>query len=148
MKVILLEDVTRLGQKGDVKEVKKGYARNFLLRRNLVKPATPETLKEVEKLRAQKEIELRAAQSEFQTMIDKLNNITVVLEAKANEQGGLFRAITKKQIVSGLAKQGFTMLEEDDIYITEPIKKIGEYIVTIQRGNTSGKLKIVLLKKE
>ncbi|MBI5787090.1 MAG: 50S ribosomal protein L9, partial [Candidatus Niyogibacteria bacterium] len=66
----------------------------------------------------------------------------IELEAKANEQGGLFRAITAKQIAASLAKNGAGEIKEADIDIEEPIKKTGEHLVRIKRQDISEKIKI------
>jgi len=147
MKVILLKDVLHLGQKGEVKEAKEGYARNFLFPHGLAKPATSENLKEAERLKRERETKNQSELAGFQTALDKLKESGIEMEAKANEQGGLFRAITPKQIISALAKNGAGEIKEDDLNIEEPIKKTGEHSIEIKRLDISGKIKILVKAK-
>lgn len=147
MKVILLQDVMHLGNKGDIKEVKDGYARNFLFPRGLAKIATAAVIKEMEQMEQEKAVDLRARESAFGQALARLKDATINLQAKANKQGGLFRAISKKQILAALNKQGFDAIQEDDIQITEPIKKIGEHAAVVKRGETEGQLKIMVKAK-
>lgn len=148
MKVILLQDVIQVGQKGDMKEVKDGYARNFLFTQGLAKPATPAAIQEAQRLKKQGVDKGLLAQETFRKTIEKLKDTTITLLARVNEKGGLFRAISKKQIISELAKKGFEAISEDIIQIAEPIKKAGEFEVKIKQGDIEGKLKVVIEAKK
>ncbi|MEK7599099.1 MAG: 50S ribosomal protein L9 [Patescibacteria group bacterium] len=142
MKVILLQNLPHLGQKGDIKDVKDGYARNFLFPQNLAKPASEGAIKEAEALKTKRESGLAVQKSAFAEAAGKLKDSVIEFEAKTNEQGGLFRAISKKQIAAKLAKIGFKDISESEILIKEPIKKTGEHEAIIERGEIRGTLKV------
>lgn len=147
MKVILLKDVAHLGQKGDIKEVKEGFGRNFLLARGLAKAATPEVLKEAERIKKELGLKAGAELSAFETTLKNLEGKNVEIEAKANAKGGLFRAISAKQIIAALKKAGVEEITEADLNIKEPIKNIGEHNIEIKRGGISTELKISVKPK-
>jgi len=147
MKIILLKDVPRLGQKGDTKETKEGYARNFLFPQGLAKPATPKNLKEADRLKREREVKGLAEFSEFKTALDKIKESGIEMEAKTNQQGKLFRAISARQILSQLKKSGIEEIKEEDLRIKEPIKSTGEHSVEVNRKGISEKIKVVIKAK-
>lgn len=128
MKIILTENVRDLGQIGDTLEVKHGYARNFLIPKNMAVLATAENLKQVDELKKKKVL---AFQEEFEKMrgaAERLKNRKMIIEAKADEKGNLFAGINSKNIADSLKKQGIEV-EPDFVLISEPIKKLGVYAV-------------------
>ena len=131
MKVILLQDVKKIGMKGEIKEVADGYARNFLLPQNLAILATPQAIenfiKQAEAARQAAEIDLKATQD----LASRLDGQEVRLKAKSSKDGKLFGGISAMQIVAALQKQGFKLLKEQ-IIISEPIKSAGEHKITAQ----------------
>lgn len=147
MKVLLLKDVPSLGQAGDIKEVKDGFGRNFLLARGLAKPATPKAIQESERLSWERAMKRNQEAEIFAKEAEKLKETVVVVEAKANEQGGLFRAVGKKQIETALKKIGLEAVTEGDIKIKVPIKNVGEHQAEIIHGGISGKIKIIVKAK-
>lgn len=147
MKVILSQDIPHLGQRGDIKEVKEGFGRNFLLARGLAKVVTPEVLKEVERIKKEQGIKAGAELSAFETAIKNLEGKNVEIEAKANAKGGLFRAMSTKQIIAALKKADVKELTEADLKIKEPIKKVGEHKIEASRKGISVEIKIVVKAK-
>ncbi|MBI5022680.1 MAG: 50S ribosomal protein L9 [Candidatus Magasanikbacteria bacterium] len=131
MKIILLQDVKKIGMKGEIKEVSDGHARNFLLPQNLAIFATPKAIenfkKQVEAARQTAEKDLQATQN----LASRLDGEEVRLKAKASKDGKLFGGISAAQIVSALDKKGFIILK-NQIVISEPIKSIGEHRVIVQ----------------
>ena len=104
MKVILLEDVNKVGKKDQVLEVKEGYARNYLFAKKLAIEATPANMKELkrqEEIRANKAAQIKA---EAEDLAGKLKEITVTITTKAGEGGKLFGAVTNKEIAERLEK--------------------------------------------
>ena len=148
MRVILQQDIIHLGQKDDIKDVKSGYARNFLFPQHLAKPATPQAIQQALRLKEQKKARVALHKDEFRTLISKFEGMTFTLSAKANEQGGLFRAISKKQIVALLIKRGIEGVTEEDIEIEHPIKKVGEHQIMIQRRDISVSVKLMIEEKK
>ncbi len=130
MKVVLVEDIENLGKKGDIKEVADGYARNFLLPNKLVKQATKKVL---EKLEKEKEIVTQKAEDELkaiQEIISKIDGQEIEIPMKLKEKGEIYGSITPYKISQALKKKGFD-IKKTQINFKEPIKKLGEYQVTI-----------------
>ncbi|TSC90821.1 MAG: large subunit ribosomal protein L9 [Candidatus Berkelbacteria bacterium Licking1014_96] len=128
MKIILLDSVDNLGEKGEVKEVKKGYFRNFLFPRNLAKIATDEEILKIEaemKRREEKEAE---ELKELQSKADKLKSNPVTIEARLIAGRKLFGSIKGKEIAQKLG------LKSKQIKILSPIKAAGEHKVIINLG--------------
>jgi len=127
MKVILKQDVKSLGKKDDIVEVNDGYARNFLIPRNLAVEAsstnvnTVKLKKQAEENKKQKELE------NAKKLAQKLNNITLVMKAKIGENGKLFGSITNKEIADKLKEMHGIDIDKKMLAMSENIKSIGIY---------------------
>lgn len=122
MKVILLEDVNKVGKKDQVLEVKEGYARNYLFAKKLAIEATPANMKELkrqEEIRANKAAQIKA---EAEDLAGKLKEITVTITTKAGEGGKLFGAVTNKEIAERLEKDFGYKVDKRKIELAENIK--------------------------
>ncbi len=144
VKVILLKDVDNLGKKFDVKEVRLGYARNFLLPKNLVRLATEENLRwlenQLDKVRKKAEKEL----AEIQKIAERLEGLEVNFEVKLGEKGELFESINSSKISKRLKEMGFD-IKRNQILLESPIKKMGEFPVKISfPHNLEVEIKIVV----
>ena len=131
MKVILLQDIEKLGKKYEVKEVKNGYARNFLIPQGLVKIATDEAL---EWLKIQKEAGEKKAEQALKTIQEvasALDGQEVIISVKVGEDGQLFESISVQKIFDELKKMGFNV-KKKQIDLAEPIKELGEFPVKIK----------------
>ncbi|AEE92712.1 50S ribosomal protein L9 [Tepidanaerobacter acetatoxydans Re1] len=132
MKVILLEDVKKLGKKGDLIDVADGYARNYLFPRNLAEEATAGSIKQLKQEKTalerkkQKEIEIA------KQIAEKLSQTSVTLKVKAGDKGKLFGSVTTKDISDALKKQHKVEIDKRKIEISEPIKSLGSYVVDIK----------------
>ncbi|OBR66649.1 50S ribosomal protein L9 [Paenibacillus oryzae] len=124
MKVIFLQDVKGQGKKGEVKEVSEGYVRNFLLPKGLAKPASDGNLKTLEVQNASEAKRKQQEKADAQELGKKLEEMKVVVKAKAGEGGRLFGAITSKQIAEALAAQGIK-IDKRKIELEEPIRTLG-----------------------
>ncbi len=148
MKVILLEDVEKLGKKYDLKEVKDGYARNFLIPKKLVKPATKEALRWLE---AQKELLAKDHDDTFkkaQEAASKLDGMEVTIEAKIGDQGQLFEKITAQKIADHLKSLGFDV-KKAQIQLENPIMELGEFPVKVALDhNLEAGIKIIISQEE
>ena len=125
MKVILLEDVKGLGKKGDMVNSKTGYARNFLFPKGLAVEATPANKKKWEEemeIKRQKEAEEK---KEAMDLKDKIEKITLKMEAKGGEGGKLFGSITSKDIAEELEKQFKLDIDKRKIELKDNIKSSG-----------------------
>jgi large subunit ribosomal protein L9 len=149
MKVILLKDIDKLGKKYEIKEVKDGYARNFLIPQGLAKIATKGFLKilETEKKNEEKraEEELRKTQ-EMANQIDGQDFIITLRVGK--EQGQLFESITVQKISEKLKEMGFD-IKKDQILLLEPIKELGEFPVKIKfEHNLEAEIRIIVVEEK
>lgn len=126
MKVIFLHNVKGVANEGDIKEVKEGYAKNFLFKKSLAVEATPANLKAREdKLEAIKEREaLKIA--EAKALAEKLKSVNVVFNHKAGETGRLYGAVTGQEISDALAKQG-VHIDKKLFDLKEAIKETGSH---------------------
>lgn len=141
MKIILLQDISKVGKKYEVKNVKDGYGRNFLLPRKLAELATPGNLKNLEARKiAEEEKKKRTEQKLLQTY-EQLKDKEIIVSARANEEGELYGSVGVAEIAEELKKQGFEIPEEH-IKLEEKIKKTGEYEVPIQIGELKAKFKL------
>lgn len=128
MKIILLDKVEPLGEKGEVKEVKKGYFRNFLFPRGLAQVATDEDLNEIEKEKKEKEKKEAKKAEDLQKKAEELKGKKIEIKARLIAGRRLFGSIKPKDIAKKLD------LEEKQIDLKEPIKSAGEHKVKISLG--------------
>lgn len=147
MRVILLKDVDKLGKKHEVKEVKNGYARNFLILKGLARPATKEALIWLE---TQKEIEEKKAENDLkkiQELASIIDDQEVVFSVKVGEEEHLFESITAQKISEKLKEGGFDV-KKSQIDLLEPIKELGEFPVKIKfEHNLESEIKVIVNKE-
>ena len=134
MKVILLKTIQNLGQSGEIKEVKEGYARNFLIPNGLAKIATDKTLKELENLKAKKMKAEKNKGKKYKGIARKLDNLKLIINAKADESKTLFGSINVNKIAEELKTRGYS-IEAKFIKLEQPIKQLGYYDVLIDFGS-------------
>ena len=146
MKILLWQDVEKLGKRGEVVDVREGYARNFLFPRRLASKPTPSMYKEfeLEKRRVAKQEAVLI--SESKAVAGKLAGITSVsIEVNTNDEGHLYGAVTPSMVAEALKDQGLKV-EARAIEIAEPIKQVGTYEVTINlHREVKPKLKVWVL---
>lgn len=131
MKVILKHDVKGLGREGDMKEVKDGYARNFLLPTGKAVVADKGALANWERHRDQREERDRTLRADAQATADRLNELKIEIAVKAGERGRLFGAVTSHQIVEAIRREGVE-LDRHALHLREPIKALGDYRVDVR----------------
>lgn len=147
MKVILVENVDRLGNIGDIITVKDGYARNYLIPKNKAKPATPGNMKMLESLKKKKAEEDAKIKALAQALGDKISKISLTIPAQAGEEEKLFGSISNDMIAEALAEEGIS-IDKRDIVIEEPIKSLGVYQVTVKISpEVKTNLKVWIVKK-
>lgn len=148
MQIILQEDVDKLGVRGDVVTVAEGYARNFLLPKNLALPASAGNLKRLEKIRATLAKKTATERDAAQKQADVLGGTTVTLTRKAGENDQLFGSVTSADIADSLAKQGFE-IDKRRIQLADPIKVVGEYQVPVKlHREVTAEVKVIVKKEE
>lgn len=129
MKVVLTENVKNIGQKGEEKEVKPGFARNYLFKNKLAIPAaSPEALILLEQ-KEKKEIESKGESEKIKSTISKYVGKEIVFNKKASAEGKLFAGINQKEIIEKVEELlGFKI---SSVELEDPIKSTGEYVVMI-----------------
>lgn len=132
MKVVFFEDVEGTAQVGEVKEVKNGFARNFLLPRGVAGPTTKDNLQHAAAL-AQKEARRQEKlDTEARKTTDKITDYTVTLEARVGETGRLFGSITNRDIAEKLNSSTGLSVDPHTILLPEPIRELGSRHVTVK----------------
>ncbi len=131
MQVLLRKTVERLGEIGDIVDVKTGYARNHLLPHGLAAPVNDENIRRVQIEKKNAAAASRLHEQEIDVLAEKLASASITLSAKANEEGHLFGSITVERIADALKNEGYNV-EEKMIYLSDPIKELGVTEVPIQ----------------
>lgn len=131
MKVLLYEDIKRLGWLGDVVEVTEGYARNYLLPQGLAKVATEANIRAIAQEKAKRAEQRLRERKRIETATEAVDGAEAVLAARANEQGVLFGSVTEPMIAANLRAQGFEVADEI-VRMPEHIKHIGTHDVTLR----------------
>jgi large subunit ribosomal protein L9 len=131
VKVILKHDVKGLGHEGDLKEVKDGYARNFLLPTGAAVIADKGAVANWERHREQREERDRAYRADAEATAEKLRELKVEIPVKAGERGRLFGAVTSHQIADHVNRAGIE-LDRHALHLREPIKALGDYKVDVR----------------
>jgi large subunit ribosomal protein L9 len=131
MQIILQEDIDKLGHRGDVVTVTPGYARNYLLPRNLAVEATSGNLKAIERIRASLAKKTATEMAVAQKQAELLNGVAVKFARKTGENDQMFGSVTSGDIADALAAQGFKV-DKRQVQLAEPIRIIGESLVTIK----------------
>ena len=148
MKVILLQDVDKIGKKHEVKEVANGYARNFLIARELAKPATKEALIW---LAAQKEIEEKKAEislKKIQDFVSSIDSQEIIFPVKMGDKEQLFESITAQKIADKLKEAGLEV-KKNQIQLASPIKDLGEYSVKINfEHNLEAEIRVIVVEEK
>jgi len=131
VKLLLKESIKHVGKVGDIVEVSPGYARNYLLPKDLAVEPTPNNVKKIEARR--KEIERIEAEKrkDQAAIIEKLKEVEVTLERRANEQGHLFGSVSATDIAKALQGQGYNV-NPDDVNLPGKLDRIDTYQVTIK----------------
>jgi large subunit ribosomal protein L9 len=132
---ILLKDVERLGEKGTVVDVSKGYLRNYLIPRKLAQPATKGA---VEAARRASEAEQRAAEvaaGRAQEEAELLNRTVLTISQQAGDDGRLFGSVTTQDIAEAIQEARGIVVDRRKVHLDEPIKHVGTYVVVVEVGD-------------
>lgn len=130
-KVLLREDVDDLGARGEIVRVRAGYARNYLLPRNLAVEATTGNVKGIESERAallKKEAKERASAD---AQSQQMSTLELEFRRKAGEQGALYGSVTSMDVAEALRERGYE-IDRHRIHLREPLKRVGEYTVPVR----------------
>ena len=144
MRVVLLQDVPKVGRKHEVKNVASGHALNFLIPKRLADAATPTIIKKLEEEKALASVERSIREDLLAKSLKSIDGIVVKIEEKANDKGHLFAAVHKEQLIHQISKQtGFEILPEF-IILEKPIKEVGEHTVAVKVGDKNAEFKVVV----
>ena len=131
VKLLLKESLKNVGKVGDIVEVSAGYARNYLLPKDLAVQPTPNNVKKVEARRKEIEKQERDRRDQQEALIGRLTGIEITLERRANEQGNLFGSVTATDIAKALQAQAFNV-NPDDVNLPGKLDRIDTYMVKIK----------------
>jgi large subunit ribosomal protein L9 len=131
MEVILREDVSNLGHRGDVVKVADGYGRNFLLPKNLAMEATPANKAVIEQMKAAAVRRSAKEKAEAEQLVTQLNTVALVFARKVGEGDHLFGSVTSSDIAQELAAKGFN-IDRRKVQLDEPLKSTGEFHVPVK----------------
>lgn len=141
MKVILLQDVAKIGRRFDIVEVPHGYALNKLVPQGLAKEATSENVKQVKARSEHIAAEHAASDEAFAAAAETLAGKTITIAAPANEQGHLFEAVKPDRIVEAIRDAGATVTPQQ-IHIGTPIKSVGLHTIDLISGDQRHELTV------
>ena len=149
MKVILLEDVKGTGKQGDVVNVSDGYARNFLLKKNLAKEATKSAVNEINQQKESQRIKEAALKAKAEELASEVNEMSVTIYAKTGEGERLFGSISVADIAKAIKKEYDIDIDKKKITLNDHIKLLGEYECKVKLyAGVSANLKVIIARKD
>ena len=147
MNIILMENVEKLGQVGDVVKVKNGYARNYLLPRQLGMPATEGNIKRIEKEKVKRLAIFESEKKEAQQKADVLSKVSLTIAVEVNDQEKLYGAISESDILEALHAEG-QMIDKKSLVIEKPIEELGIFEVGVKvHPQVIAKIRLWVTKK-
>jgi len=131
MKVLLLDDVAKVGRRGEVRDVSDGFARNFLIPKKLALTATAGNLKGLDHIQKQQEAKADRIKADAEALRGRIEALVYEERRQASEEGKLFGSVTAQDVVDFL-QQHTVKLERRRVHLDEPIKALGESVVAIR----------------
>ncbi|MEX2314645.1 MAG: 50S ribosomal protein L9, partial [Thermomicrobiales bacterium] len=132
MKIILTQDVPKLGSSGTVQDVANGYARNYLIPQGMAVIATRGSIKQVEERQAAEARKIAKQEEELRGLSDRIQGMRLQIEARVGEQGRLFGSVTSADVAEKLAELVGEEIDRRRVDLDEPIRTVGEHQVTIR----------------
>ena len=149
MKVILLQEVPGLGQPGDVKEVAAGYARNYLLPRNLVTAATATAMTSLNEQVASAKRRLSKLEAEFAAQTEKLSSVTLTFAVRVGQGDRLYGSVTSQDIANALREQEGLTVDRRSIQLKEPLRALGSFEAPVRvSAKHEAKVKVNIISSE
>ena len=147
MKLILRQDFPQLGHVGDVVDVKDGYARNYLIPRNIAFEATASSIRQLEEEKKQHERHLEKEKHSSEKLAAELEKVSITIQMKVGEEDKLFGSVTSQMIADSLKEKGLT-IDKRLIDIEDSIKALGIYTVDVKLpGGVVGKVKVWVVRE-
>ena len=148
MQVILKQDVEKIGQRGDIVDVSRGYIRNFLAPRGLAEVATPAKMEEARRQMAEAEERDRRLAERAEEIAATLNKSVITIEARTGEDERIFGSVTTANIASAIERARGIRIDRRRIRLSEPIKSLGTHQVPVQvHGETEATVKVIVVPK-
>ncbi len=148
MRIILLEKVEGLGERGDIVEVKDGYARNFLIPRKLALAATPSNLKVYETEKRMRELKEAREKERMEKLAKKLSKVSIAIAVRVGEDDKVFGSVGVNDILDALKKKGI-VLEKSNIKLDEHIKELGTFKIPVKlHPEVEATVKVQVVKQE
>lgn len=148
MKVLLCEDITKLGWFGDVVEVNDGYARNYLLPQGLAKVASEDSIRSIAEEKARRAEQRIQETNRLEDAAKAVDGAEAVVAAKANEQGHLYGSVTAEQIAANLREQGY-LVANDVVHLPEHIKQVGTHAIKLKfADNVTATVNLVVVAEQ
>ncbi|MFH1413824.1 MAG: 50S ribosomal protein L9 [Candidatus Omnitrophota bacterium] len=147
MKIILTQDVEKLGKAGSVIKVKDGYARNFLIPNKMAIPNTVSNIKRLEQANQRKLQETEKLKKKYQELQEKLSGLSLTIPVLAQEEDKLYASIAAQDIAAALKDEGYE-IDKHSIMLSEPIRALGIYEVEVKlHPEIIAKVKVWIVKK-
>ena len=147
MDIILMENVEKLGTVGDVVKVKNGYARNYLLPRQLGMPATTGNIKRVEKEKVQRLAVFEAEKKEAQQKAESLSKVSLTIAVEVNDQEKLYGAVSEAEILDALEAEG-QKIDKKSLVLEKPVDDLGIFEVGVKlHPQVIAKIRLWVTKK-
>ena len=147
MNIILMENVEKLGQVGDVVKVKDGYARNYLLPRQLGMPATPGNIKRIEREKSQRLAVFEAEKKEAQQKAEILSKVSLTIAVEVNDQEKLYGAVSDSEILDALQAEG-QKVDKKSLVLEKPIDDLGIFEIGVKlHPQVIAKIRLWVTKK-
>jgi large subunit ribosomal protein L9 len=148
MQVILKQDVEKIGRRGDIVDVSRGYVRNFLVPRGLAEMATPSKLEEVHREMVEAEERNQRMAERAGDIAQTLNKSVITIEARTGEDERLFGSVTAANIASAIEKARDIRIDRRRVKLDEPIRSLGTHQVPIQvHGDIEASVKVIVVPK-
>jgi large subunit ribosomal protein L9 len=147
MKIILLDDVNKVGRRGEVRDVSDGYARNFLIPKKLALHATAGNMKNLQSIKNQQQAKADRVKDDAEALRARIEALTFEERRQASEEGKLFGSVTTQDMVDFLDRQG-VKVERKRLHLEEPIKTLGETSVSIRlHPDVTATLKVSVVRE-
>ena len=147
MKIILKEDFESLGKVGEVVEVKVGFARNFLIPKQVALQATPQNLRVIEQEKSRNKIKLSKDKREAEVLAGQLKKVSLTANVQVGEEDKIFGAVTSQNISELLSAKGFE-IDKRKIQLEDPLKALGVFEVPIKlHTEVEAKIKVWVVKE-
>jgi len=148
MKVILKQDVEKLGRRGDVVNVAPGFGRNYLIPRKMALAVTPTNIKMIEIERQSLKKKVEAERQTFQSLVQKLNQVSLTFTRRAGEKDVIFGSVSSGDVKDALGGLGYD-IDKKKILLDEPIKRLGNFSVPIKiSSDDRAEVKVIVAREE